>query len=307
MTIRGCVVNKTIAQLLVNISVGDNLIAFDASVFDTNGFHNNIINNSRITIPAAVNGQYGILTACLSITLVNTGGTNGFCYFYKNGALLGIGNAQLLRLINGNGQSTDSNWFQITSGPILLTTGDYYEFAANIADGSITINAESNFGIYVDDHQNVTQRCLAKLNADLTTVNYSTPTAVPFAGTNVYDTDSIHDPSSNNTKLIIPSSLNGKYGVVFGNIHTSLVNFSSVQSLAIRQTPSGGAATLTYNGFGGNSSVSVNGFNNGAINTQTNLVQFNTGDAYELLAYCGDTSITVINDVYSRLGLWVYG
>lgn len=36
-------------------------------------------------------------------------------------------------------------------------------------------------------------------------VGNNTYTAVEFDGTNTYDTDSIHDPSSNNTRLVIPS------------------------------------------------------------------------------------------------------
>ncbi len=305
MALRFCAVTKSAPQTTVDISVGDNALSFDTVMNDTDGFYS-AGSPTRLTVPASVNGQYGIITGCLSTTLVNTG-ISGYALFYVNGAILGIGNAGVSTGTNGNGQSTASSWMQIISMPVLLNTNDFYEFRANIGDGSITINTESNFGIYVDDNQSITQRCLAALSGNLTTQNFTTPTALPFAGTDVYDTDNIHDPSSSNTKLIIPASLNGKYGVVYGSINSTLVAAQTVQSVAIRKTPSGGAASLTYNGFGGQSAVSVNDFSDAALIVQTNVIQFLTGDAYELLVYNNDTSITVNNNAMTALGLWVYG
>ncbi len=304
--IRGCLLKKSVAQTGADISTGDNAITFDSEVYDTEGFHVNAgVNNTKITIPASVNGVYGILTGCLSTTLVNTG-INGYCLFYKNGSQVGIGQANRLMQLNGNGQSTASSWMQITRSPVLLATNDAYEFRANIGDGSITINAETNFGLYVNDNQTLTQRCLAALSGNLTTQNFTTPAALSFAGTDVYDTDAIHDPSGTPTKLIIPSSLNNKMGVVLGNIHTSLVATGVVASLAIRKTPSGGAASLIYDGFGAHSATtgSLGAF---YMNVQTNVIPFFTGDAYELLVFVNDSSITVTNNNATALGLWVYG
>ncbi len=300
MSIRGCVVKKSGTES-VNFSSGNNAVAFDSEVFDTDGFHDNATSNSRITIPSSVNGQYGVLTACLSVSSVNTS-SDAYLTFSKNGATAGVAGAIDSVFMLGNGQATDKAWLHIVSGPLLLATNDYYEAAANFSDSAITLQAESNFGIYIDDNQTITQRCLAALNADLTTQNISATVALAFSGTDVYDTDSIHDPASANTKLIIPSALNGKYGVVHGGMHTSNETGQSQISVAIRKNSS-----LTYDGFSGRSGTTVNGFTNGALSAQTNLVQFATNDFYELLVYTNDTSITILNNPATFLGLWVYG
>lgn len=54
--------------------------------------------------------------------------------------------------------------------------------------------------------------CRAVLNADINTANYTSATAIPFDGADLFDTNSFHDPSSNNTRITIPD-LTGTYGV----------------------------------------------------------------------------------------------
>lgn len=49
--------------------------------------------------------------------------------------------------------------------------------------------------------------CLAKLNADQTTQNYATAAAIAWDGADEYDTDNIHNPASNNTRLSVPSGV----------------------------------------------------------------------------------------------------
>lgn len=45
------------------------------------------------------------------------------------------------------------------------------------------------------------------LHAGATGLNYTGWTAIPFAGTDVWDTDDFHDPSSNNTRMTLPAGL----------------------------------------------------------------------------------------------------
>ena len=46
-----------------------------------------------------------------------------------------------------------------------------------------------------------------ELDADITTANYSSNTAIPWDGTDIRDTDAFHDPATNNTRITIPSGL----------------------------------------------------------------------------------------------------
>lgn len=48
---------------------------------------------------------------------------------------------------------------------------------------------------------------MAIKSADQTTANYTTDTAIPWDGTDPYDTDAFHDPVTNNTRLTIPTGL----------------------------------------------------------------------------------------------------
>ncbi len=304
--IRGVVCRKSVAQTTADYSTIA-AIAWDQNVYDTDGFHNAPGAATAIVIPASVNGQYGIFTATVSLALV-TATSRVFLEIQKGGSSAFIGYAALdLNAGQGNGQATTSNWCNIVSSPILMNTGDSYTCRLLCADNSITVNVESSFGLYICDQANLTHRCWAQLNANQTTQNYSTPAAIVFDGADVYDTDNIHDPTTNNTKLIIPSALNGLSGVVNASVTTTLTTTNQTFALAIRKTPSGGAATLVYDGFGGNSGIGQNFAANELYSeAQTQVIQFNTGDAYEAFFYTVDTSITINKILSTRLSLWSY-
>ena len=52
--------------------------------------------------------------------------------------------------------------------------------------------------------------CMAVASGNTSVAN-ATDTAVAFGGTDLYDTDGFHDPSSNNSRITIPSGKGGKY------------------------------------------------------------------------------------------------
>jgi hypothetical protein len=51
--------------------------------------------------------------------------------------------------------------------------------------------------------------CAERTNTSMQSIANATITAVALTGTDLYDTDSIHDPSVNNTRLTIPTGLGG--------------------------------------------------------------------------------------------------
>jgi len=296
--INGCLLKNASALTSQNFSTAA-VVSWDTNVYDTSGFHTGT--DGKITIPVEHNGKYGIFTSCLSLANVN-GTIYLRSFMLKNGSASFIGNSGTSRfLANGNGQSANSMWMQFNSPPVLLSTGDYFETQLRTNDGSIDVQAESTWGLYVIENVNVTQRCLTAISADKTTQNYSTPTAIAWDGADVYDTDGAHDPSSSNDSIIIPSSMNGKYGVLFATAEASLGTNNTSSSLAISKNGS-----LTYAGMGGNSGECgpVNFY---LPNAQTQLIKFATGDVFKALCYFQDTSVTLLNSTVTGFGLWVYG
>ena len=61
-------------------------ITFTVEDYDTDGFHDNSTNTSRMTIPTGKGGKYQI-TASGDFTIVGTGGTFRGIRLYKNGAV----------------------------------------------------------------------------------------------------------------------------------------------------------------------------------------------------------------------------
>jgi hypothetical protein len=82
-TFVGCVVKNTSAQTLTNNT--NTAIAWTAEDIDTDGFHDNTTNNSRITIPTGKGGKY-----LISAKLAYAGNATGerAVQIYKNGSLV---------------------------------------------------------------------------------------------------------------------------------------------------------------------------------------------------------------------------
>lgn len=304
MAFRGVLLKKGADQAAADISAGLNLSFDDVSseVADTDAFHEGVTNPSRITIPSAVNGERGILTA--NVSLADFGTLGLLLQIQKNGSTW-TETPFASHSATSNGHNATTAWGQISSRAIVLTTGDFYVFRLVGNDNSVTVKAETNFGLAVLDTF-AGGYVLAKKASDQTGANYSTPTAIAWDGTDVYDTHSIHSPSSNNTKLIIPSSHNNKWVFVRANILANNVAVNTDQSLVIRRTRSA-SASLVYDGVGINGTT-TGAFEAGArgIHCSTQAIQVQTGDEFEAVYYNADTSVDIIA-ARSTFGLWVVG
>jgi len=135
----GCSVYKdTTNQSLSNDT--DTVISFNAEEFDTNSFHDNSSNNSRITIPSGKGGKYLVL-ATLGYATSSTGIRLG--QIYKNGALFsasfGISAASAFTT-------------RFTFSTILeLSAADYLEIVGSqTSGGALNVNAgqgTTRFGV----------------------------------------------------------------------------------------------------------------------------------------------------------------
>lgn len=288
MTIRGALITKSADQTSVDLT-GGAFPTFNSVVYDTQTI---VGSNQFFTVPAGYNNAYGIVTLNMSFSSVTT--PDGFqVWVAKNsgGSLFtGItwaGVPVISPRSNGNGQAANTAWLSLSTGPILLATGDRYEGMLQcLTDTSLTIEQESSLGLYVLDTYSW-GHCVAKMAADQTAANYSTPAVIAWNGTDVLDTHGIHSPSSSNTKFIIPASLNGRYVVVGANVHATSVSNGQGASIAIRK-----GGSLTYSGMGGNS-ISTTDFGFHSFSCKTQAIQVSTGDEFEALLYCADTSIDI--------------
>lgn len=132
---RGCVLRLTSNVVLPDPS--STVIGWGAEDFDTDDFHDNVTNNSRITIPA------GITKVKLSYAFyandIDSGGWSQ-AYIRKNGE------AEPGRGFSSEDMSTDStggNQGFLVSTPVLeVVAGDYFEVfhEVNTGGGTLTIN-----------------------------------------------------------------------------------------------------------------------------------------------------------------------
>jgi hypothetical protein len=125
----------TSSASIVYTTGADNAIPYAAEDYDTNAFHDNSTNNSRITIPTGYGGKY-LITGQLEIGNAVTNYLQ--LRLYKNGSLL---NAQLGRLFNWSAAGNP----MISGATVLaLSAGDYIQLMATASD-AFTSNTYSSF------------------------------------------------------------------------------------------------------------------------------------------------------------------
>ena len=130
-TFVGCKVYK----ITTNQSVADStstVITFNAEEFDTDGFHDNATNNSRITIPTGKGGKYLLIGA--SQISASTAGTRGMTIF-KNGATVLLDNHQ-------HAPTPSISYRGVLTGVVNLVATDYVELqVTQYSGGSLDVVA----------------------------------------------------------------------------------------------------------------------------------------------------------------------
>ena len=133
----GCQLEKiTSLQSISNATA--TAITFNSEVFDTDGFHDNSTNNSRITIPSGKAGKY-LLIAQVSFAANATGAR--IIKLYKNGTLLQLAS------VTSAAPSTD---FTVLTGTNIVSAsvGDYFElFAEQSSGGNLNLNNSAGNGV----------------------------------------------------------------------------------------------------------------------------------------------------------------
>ena len=143
----------------------------------------------------------------------------------------------------------------------------------------------------VDDHEEritvleTPRGALVKRTTDLTAVDYSTATAMAWDA-EIYDTAAIHDNSTNNTRLTVPS------GVTWVQIEASVAtnNVSPAAGLAVDIRKNG---TIAFDGYSYDS-VGSGAYNTPGISYSTPPLSVVAGDYFEVFVGCTDTSIDIV-------------
>jgi len=144
-TFYGCMVRKASDQNGANYSAGP-AIAWDQEAYDVGGWHDNAVNNSRLTVPAGLNITRVVTSFTVRINNYTPAANLLIATVSKNGSLDFEGVTASAPFPSG---SDTSARLGATSGPIACTAGDYFELTMSCQDTSIDVIAlRSNFSIY---------------------------------------------------------------------------------------------------------------------------------------------------------------
>lgn len=133
----GAKVKKSVNQTTANYT-SDTTLTWDAEIFDVGGFHDNVTNNTRLTVPAGGDGYYQVLGQI--VTDLDTADRWHNLYLIKNGTLIGDNTC------NEGGFSLYSAQVQSV---VYLAAGDYVELVYKTeSDASITVTTDAFLAAY---------------------------------------------------------------------------------------------------------------------------------------------------------------
>lgn len=120
-------------------------IPFAAEAFDTDGFHDPVTNNARLTIPAGLGVRKVKVSATVRVSSI-TAGSDNYLSIRKNGSDIYIG-APALHHENSAATATT---ISVTSGPIPVVAGDWFDCWFSTSDTSTGLEADrTTFSIEV--------------------------------------------------------------------------------------------------------------------------------------------------------------
>lgn len=276
---RGALVKKAADLTAQNVTAGA-VITFDTETYDIGGWHDNVTNNARLTVPA------GVTKVRVSAQVRTEAGTAADwrqIFISKNGtaAYAGVpiqffepGSAQLMT--------------GIQSGVLEVVPGDYFQLHVQTeSDTSVDIDeAQTWFAIEAVEVVNsaIGRGALVKKAADQNAANYTTLAAIAWDGEE-YDDLAIHDNVTNNSRLTVPAGVSRVR--LWASVTLANVATGSDTSLQIRKNGAAfigrGATTQEITGTGA------------AMTTETCIVAVTPGDYFEAwLSVAVDTSVDVV-------------
>jgi hypothetical protein len=240
--------------------------------FDTDGYHDNVTNNTRLTIPPNMGGKY--LVHYQGVFAANATGVR-YTAIRKNGSIVPQYNQP-----TSFGASNDA---YINSSVVIdLAAGDYIELIAYQNSGSALLlrggSDEFRTGVslvYLDN--SISNGGLVGVMAYSSLASQTIPnnanTAVVF-NQESYDSDGYHDNSTNNTRFTVPSGKSGKYAIDFKAYFNQALGAAYV-----------GYAALRKNGTEIIGGMQTPGSSNPSSHSCSTVVQLNSGDYVEAILW----------------------
>ena len=186
-------------------------------------------------------------------------------------------------LAGGTGANTAA---KLTVG----TNGEILKAASGAATGLIWAIAPKFRGA----------RAISNSTTTMTTAN--TEYAIALAGVDEYDTDAMHDPTTNNTRITVPAALTGLYFRARGQCYVPVTAGNNHLGLMIRKNANGVSGAGTRLGY-----VQLGvGAGNTVVEVNCDPFVLVTGDYIELFAVSNVASRTADASL-SSLSLWVVG
>ena len=131
LTFVGCSLYKSGSQTISNAT--RTALSFDLEEYDTDAFHDNTTNNSRITIPSGKAGKY-LFTATVSMA---SGANEREMTLFKNGTLV--------KIMSQIYASTGGGFYQNASCVLDLSVGDYVQlYFYQGSGGNLTVYSGSD-------------------------------------------------------------------------------------------------------------------------------------------------------------------
>jgi len=124
MAFRGCIARPTSDLVGIDITAGTTVIGMGTEIVDPDSIHDTVTNNSRFTIPAGLNGLYGIFTAQYMMTANSGSPTNMIMRIQKNGTTQDFVN-EVETLSGVDSDGTQPTF--VSTAPVQLVTSDFWE------------------------------------------------------------------------------------------------------------------------------------------------------------------------------------
>lgn len=126
--------------------------------------------------------------------------------------------------------------------------------------------------------------CMAKLSADLVSIDASGGYNIPWGGADEYDDDGWHDPASNNTRLTVPTGVDRVkvgYSLQFNNVTPATYIYALIAK--------NGSSVVGSADF-----VDLVGVPNPRITGQSGPLVCSPGDYFTIILIIQDTSVDLI-------------
>lgn len=167
----------------------DTLLTWDVEDYDTDAFHSNTVNNSRLTAP--VTGRYRVI-----LNVVAASASGQFVIFTRLNGADYVGRAA------NEVDSTGIEHCQAVSAVLQLNAGDYLEaFAFHTSATSVTAGSSTWFSM---EQIPSTYKCCLVTKSATQSLSAGTSTNVTF-NTEAYDDANMHDNVTTNTRLVVPA------------------------------------------------------------------------------------------------------